>query len=198
MIVVSSDKTAFPPGTVNRDFIEFVDFAPTIYTAAGLDVTQPEYSHLDGRPLQKVVAGSAKKLAYVLGEMNHVYGPRAYLRSNDFAFSMRTREKNGKPGDKYGHAPGENIRWALEASPNEVEIAFFDLRIDPMERHNLAGDARYEKLVNFFRQKLGNIVLGDRRLEVDWKQENTFHISDFSLGADDKQLDIPADIIPQL
>ncbi|MCM2369163.1 sulfatase-like hydrolase/transferase [Aporhodopirellula aestuarii] len=196
VIVVSSDTEAFPPGTVCEDFVEFVDFAPTFYAAAGLDVTRPEFAHLDGQPLQDTVAGNATKRDYVLGEMNHVYGPRAYIRSKDFAFSMRTRFKNGKAGA--GYSVNEKIRWALDAAPKEVEMALFDLRTDPKERVNVADDERYIGLADFFRRKLGNIVLGDRRLEVNWKKENEFAVSEFAIGSDDKRLEIPAGLVPTL
>jgi arylsulfatase A-like enzyme len=196
VLVVSSEQNKFPPGTICRDFIEYVDLAPTIYTAAGLDVSQPEFAHLDGRPLQRVIDGNAKPCEYVLGEMNHVYGPRAYLRSDAFAFSMRTRPSNNRPGQ--GIAPNADIRWALDAPRAKVEMALFDLRIDPKEQRNLADEPRYEALADFFRKKLGNIVLGDGRVEVDWSQENEYRISDFARGTDDKFLAIPPELIPAI
>ncbi|WP_201767226.1 sulfatase-like hydrolase/transferase [Rhodopirellula sallentina] len=196
VIVVSSDKSQFPPGTVCDDFVEFVDFAPTFFEAAGCDTTKAEFEHLDGVSLQRTFSGDVVKRAYVLGEMNHVYGPRAYLRSRDFAFSMRTRFKNGKPGS--GYRPNQNIRWALDAPKSDVELALFDLRVDPEERVNVAGDERYAALAEFLRKKLGEIVLGDRRLEVNWKQEDDYAISDFALGSDDKELSIPDTIVPEV
>ena len=132
----------------------------------------------------------------MIGEMNHHIGPRAHLRSDDFAFSMRVREKNGAPGSKWGHAPGEGVRWALEAPRAKVELALFDLRIDPREQNNVAGDTEYAELADWFRDKLGSIVLGDGRVECDWTQENSYAISDFAKDAHDGKLNIPANIIP--
>ncbi|MEY5010097.1 MAG: hypothetical protein RLZZ253_1236, partial [Verrucomicrobiota bacterium] len=196
VVAVSSDPKKFPPSTVRREFIEYVDLAPTLYTAAGIDVSQSGFAHLDGQPLQLLVQGGATPRDYVLGEMNHVYGPRAYIRSEAFAFSMRTRPTNLRPGK--GVAPNADIRWALAAPRAEVEMALFDLRNDPKEQHNMADHPRYLSLADFFRKKLGNIVLGDGRVEVDWSQKSEYHFSDFARGADTKRLSIPAELVPPL
>ena len=129
--------------------------------------------------------------------MNHVVGPRAYMRSHDFAFSMKTRNKDGKPGDKWGEAPGANIKWALECPREDAQMCLYDLRADPDERWNVANDPKYVKLADWFRQKLGKIVLGDRRTEINWSKENEYVVTDFALGADDKKLDIPKQLIPE-
>ena len=178
------------------DFVEFVDFAPTMFAAAGIDVKDKAYDYLDGYDLAGVANGSLTPRDYVLGEMNVVYGPRAYIRSGDFAFSMRVREKNNNPSPKY--PPNNNIKWALTTSSKNVEMALYDLRIDPLERTNVAYSDAYADLADWFRVKLGNIVLGDGRVECSWSEENNFNISNFAPGADDKILDIPARIIPEV
>ncbi|MGJ8641008.1 MAG: sulfatase-like hydrolase/transferase [Opitutaceae bacterium] len=193
IIAASSIPGLFPKGSHSEQMVEFVDLAPTFYKAAGVNVRDEAYSYLDGASLVQTVRGTARR-EYIIGEINHVVGPRAYMRSKDFAFSMRTRPKNGKPGQ--GFAPGEAIQWALECPRGKVEMALYDLRKDPNERWNIADDSEYSELANWFRQKLGRIVLGDRRAESDWTKENDFFISDFALGADDKQLEIPAELIP--
>jgi len=195
VVVVSSDKSKFPPGKVYDGFVEFVDFAPTFFKAAGIDTRQKEYRHLDGYPLDHILAGRTVPREYVLGEMSHVCGPRAYVRGKEFAFSMRVRRKNGRPG--FGYRPGEDVRWALDAPRDDVEMALYDLRIDPKERRNVADDEAYMKLADWFRQKLGNIVLGDGRLECDWRNENDCAVSNFAKGADDKKLRIPRQLIPE-
>lgn len=132
---------------------------------------------------------------YVIGEMNQVRGERAYLRSKDFAFSMRTRPYFKKPGE--GYEPGERIRWGLEAPAEEVEMSLYDLRIDPRERVNVAYHRPYVELADFLRNKLGRIMLGDGRLECDWTKKNEYHISNFAEGAHDRKLEIPKAMIPQ-
>ena len=79
IIAVSSDKKKFPAGKVVTDFTQFVDMAPTIYTAAGLDVSKPKYDYLDGRDLKAVAAGEAGTRDYIIAEPTWVIGPRAVM-----------------------------------------------------------------------------------------------------------------------
>lgn len=197
VIAVSSDKKQFPAGKVCRNWVEYVDFAPTLLRGGRADLSKPEYAHLDGIPLDETLSGKQKR-EYVIGEMNHVIGPRCYIRCDDFAFSMRNREKNGKAFEKWGDKPGVNIKWALTAPPEAVEMALFDLRVDPAEQNNVAYDPRYAKLAEWFRQKIGRITLGDGRVECDWKHPEDYVITDFAKGANDRKLDIPANIIPSI
>ncbi len=195
IIAVSSDKSIFPAGVVCDDLVEFVDLAPTFYDLAGVDLLSGDYAYLDGYSLMDILDGSEKR-EYVLNETNHVYEHRASIRNEDFVFSMRTRPKG------YLAARGletDNIRWALEAPDKEVEMALFDLRADPLERTNVANDEEYRELAQWFRQKLGSIVLGDRRVEYNWtrwRENDQYAYYDFALGSDDKELAIPAELIP--
>lgn len=193
-IVVSSDKTKYPPGEVYEGFTEYVDFVPTMLTAAGADLTNEAYAFLDGQDMGSRLREDDVPKEYIIGEINSVAGPRAYMRTEDFAFSMRTRKGWGKPGKQY--APNENIEWALNASFEEASLALYDLRIDPAERNNVSFDPAYKELTEWFRQKLGNIVLGDGRIETDWDQLNVWNRTEFALGADDKKLNIPDELIP--
>lgn len=193
VILAGSDGLMIPTNQVSHGFVEYVDFAPTIFAAAGID---PADWH-DGENLLEHTAGTNTPREYVLGEFNNYYGPRAFMRGKDFAFSMRHREKDGKPGtsNSWRPAPGEDLEWGLTAPRADVEMALFDLRIDPLERWNVADHPPYTELADWFRTKLGTIVLGDR-IEVDWAQTNTWYQSTFGVGADDKRLDIPEHLIP--
>lgn len=193
VIAVSSDKSRFPSGMVVHDWVEFVDFAPTFYEMAEID---PEvHPGLDGVSLLKTLYSGPQR-DYVIGEMNQVRGDRAYLRSEDFAFAMRVRPFWTKPGE--GYAPGERIRWGLDAPAEEVDMSLYDLRLDPDERRNVAQEPEYQALAAWFRQKLGSIVLGDGRLEVDWTQENVYSVHNFAEGAHDRKLDIPESVMPDV
>ncbi len=195
IIAVSSDKKRFPAGKVVHDFAEYVDFAPTFFAAAGIDVTQERFDYLDGRDLSLTANEKIAPRDYVLGEVN-VYGNRAFIRGKEFSFSMKSRPGNGIATLK--NMPNSNIKWAMECAPEEAEMALYDLRVDPEERYNLAYDSKYAELTAWFRNKLGNIVLGDGRLEVVWGEKNVYDVSNFAKGADDKKLDIPKSIIPEV
>ncbi|MEM6315838.1 MAG: sulfatase-like hydrolase/transferase, partial [Planctomycetota bacterium] len=193
IVAVSSDKTLFPPGTVHDGFVEYVDLVPTFYDASGVD--KADHPELDGLSLLDAIGTDPPRRDYVIGEFNQVRGERAYLRSADFAFSMRCRPFYTKPGD--GYEPGERIMWGLEASAEGVQMTLYDLRVDPFERVNVAYHKPYEELAAFFRQKLATIILGDGRVEADWKQVNKYHRSDFAPGAHDRVLDFPDGVVPE-
>jgi hypothetical protein len=138
--------------------------------------------------------GTAPKRDYILGEINLVAGPRAYMYTDRFRFSMRTRPF---PGLVNGENFGRNIKWALNAPVEKVDLALYDVKHDPLERNNVAADIEYTQLAAWFRNKLGNIVLGDGRVECDWSQANSYALSNFAEGADDKIIDIPKHLISQ-
>jgi arylsulfatase A-like enzyme len=192
-IVVSSDKDLIPAGGHYEKMVEFVDFAPTMLEAGGLDLGNPVLDHLDGISLFGVLDGSAPRRDYILGEIHLVAGPRASLYTDRFRFSMRSRPYWGTAN---GDNMGKNIKWALQAPVEKVDLALYDAKRDPLERNNVANDPKYRKLAEWFRQKLGNIVLGDGRIECDWSKANSYVLSDFAKGADDKQADIPEHLIP--
>jgi hypothetical protein len=75
-------------------------------------------------------------------------------------------------------------------------MALCDLRVDPAERVNVAYHKPYERRATFFRDKVGNIVLGDGRSECDWTQGNKYDISNFAPGAHDRKLSIKEEIVP--
>lgn len=196
VIAVSSDKNKFPAGKVVKDIVEYVDMAPTIYRCAGVDITNKKFEYLDGQDLELVAKNKITPKEYALGETQLVCGHRAYLRSADFAFSMRSRKGNGNPS--LTDMPNSNVKWPLECTPEEAEMGLYDLRVDPHERNNVAYDKEYQELAQWFREKLGNIVLGDDRLEVVWDEKNVYNVSSFAKGSDDKKLDIPKNLIPKV
>ena len=173
--------------------VEFVDLAPTFYEAAGV----PLDSHpgLDGVSLNKTLNDGPQR-DYVIGEMNQVGGDWAYLRGDDFNFAMRVRPFFTKPGN--GFEPGERMRWASEAPADAVDMVLHDLRADPDENRNVAGEDSCRRLAEWMRRRLTSIVLGDGRIECDWSRENSYHVSDFAIGSHDRRLEIPNDLIPDV
>lgn len=193
VVVESSDKELFPAGTVCRKNVEYVDFATTFYNAAGVKDAMANYPHLDGVPLEDTLHGKVEERPYVWTELNHVTGPWACMRTKDFMFGMKTRPYYNYPPD---YDCNQNVRWGLDAPLAKVEPVLYDLRVDAAERVNMAGVEEYQELVKWFREKVGNIALGDGRVEVNWKADNEYNISNFAPGADDKKLDIPRSYIP--
>ena len=180
-------------GKIIKDYVEYVDFAPTIYQAAGVDIKSESFTYLDGFDLADVASGTAPKREYVLAEINHLFGPRASIRGKGYAFSMQVR-----PSDSKITTPLlKDIRWALDAPAKDVDMALYDLTQDPEEKNNLAYNAAYAELTKWFRNKLGNIVIGDERIQPDWRTNDKYEVSTFAKGSDDKLLDIPTKLIPE-
>ncbi len=202
VIAVSSDKKKFPAGKVVDEYMEYVDILPTIISAAGYDLKEKRFDYLDGYNLADVISGKKKPRDYTIGEIDAVCGPHGQIRTKDFMFGMRTRNASMvgvKNKDKViAGDPNKNMRWAMDAPLEEVDAILYDLRVDPTERNNVALDPKYRKLAEFMREKLGNVMLGDGRVEVDWSQESSYARSTFGLGSDDKKLQIPASIIPKV
>ncbi|NVK23940.1 MAG: sulfatase-like hydrolase/transferase [Gammaproteobacteria bacterium] len=193
MIIVDSSGDYFPKNTIHNEFVEYVDIAPTIYAAAGIDV-ETQAPHIDGFDLAQIIRKPELKRDYVLGEMNQIIGDRAYLRTARFGFSMKVRPFNGKPGET--HEAGENILWAINVSDKDVELALYDMQCDPNERNNVGYDTKYKEIVTALRTKAQNIFLGDNRLEVNWKKDNISHVSNFAEGAHNRKLEFDELILP--
>ncbi|MEM6391447.1 MAG: sulfatase-like hydrolase/transferase [Planctomycetota bacterium] len=186
IVVVSSDKDAWPAGKVVHDLVEFVDMAPTFYAAAGIDTSGAEFDHLDGLDLAKVMSGEASR-DYVLAEGWWVSGPRASIRTKEYAFSMKVNPTR---------AAGDDMDWPLDKTLEEVEPMFFDLRIDPGETQNLAFDKRYAGVVTAMRNKLEDAVIRDGRIEVDWRNGlmgKVFRLEGVApkFGGHDRRLELP-------
>lgn len=183
IVVVSSDKDSFPAGKVVKDFTEFVDIAPTILSAAGANLENEKYHYLDGYDLSKVASGAAPTRDYILGECHAVTGPRAYIRTNEYVFSVQTRPDKRR---------GKNIRWAMEASYKDLDPALYHMPSDPGEKSNLAFEEEHQATALKLKEKLLNIVLGDNRVEVEWgaQAEGTkVFRSNFAPGSHDGKLD---------
>ena len=184
IIVVSSDKKAFPAGKVVTDFTEFVDIAPTILSAAGADIGAESFEYLDGVDMAKVAARKIPARDYVVGESHAVTGPRAYLRTKEYVFSLQTRPHKQR---------GKDLDWALKASYEALDAALYHTTTDPGETKNLAYDEEYREIAKKMKEKLMNIVLGDGRVEVEWGQKADgvkVHYSNFSPGAHDRRLQL--------
>ncbi|MCW2120311.1 sulfatase-like hydrolase/transferase [Flavobacterium sp. 7A] len=191
IIVVSSDKKKFPAGKVVTDYTEFVDIAPTILNAAGANIQKSEFKYLDGLDLEKIASGKIPARDYVIGESHHSIGPRAYIRTKEYMFSVATRPNSKR---------GENMDWAMKATYKELDPALYYTAKDPDEINNLAFDPNYQKVAEKLKKKLLDIVIGDGRAEVNWGGDNfgkntnaigtEVYRSNFAPGAHDYKLNL--------
>ncbi|AWG22663.1 sulfatase [Flavobacterium faecale] len=184
IVVISSDKKKYPAGKVVKEYSEFVDIAPTIIAAAGANIKSDAFKYLDGFDLADIASGKAPIRDYVVGENHAVTGPRAYIRTKEYAFSIQSRPNKNR---------GENMNWAVNAPYKDLDPALYDMTNDPQEINNLAFDKKYEKIAMAMKEKLINIVLGDNRAEVLWGKgtavtgTKVIH-SNFAPGAHDYKL----------
>lgn len=182
IIVISSNRTAFPPGKVVKGFTEFVDIAPTCLAAGGAKLDESQFEYLDGYDLAAVASGEAPSRDYVIGESHAVTGPRAFIRTKEYVFSMQSRPNKKR---------GQNMDWAINATWKQLDPALYHTPTDPHETNNLASSPDHQQVARTLQQKLLQIVLGDNRVEVDWgpRADGTqVFRSNFAPGADDKTL----------
>lgn len=159
IVVVSSDKSTFPEGKVVRNFTEFVDIAPTILSAGGANLEDDKFNYLDGLNMATIASGDAPTRDYVIGECHAVTGPRAYIRTKEYVFSMQTRPHKKR---------GQDMDWARTATYKDLDPGLYHMPSDPNEINNLAFSKKHQKIAKKMKQKLMNIVLGDNRIEVGW------------------------------
>jgi arylsulfatase A-like enzyme len=165
LIVASSNKSRFPPGTVYDGLVELVDIAPTILGFCGENLSDPRYIYLDGHDLAGLLGGRIPERHEVLVQSSHVCGHRALLRTKEWAFSMRTRP----PDDEFQF--GENYAWASRAPDAALEMTLFDLHNDPKELHNLADSPEHKDIRYRLRNRLQERVLGPDRVEYPWHKD---------------------------
>lgn len=159
VIVVSSDQERFPAGKVVKEFTEFVDIAPTVLATGGADLSADKYAYLDGRDLAQVAAGTGAPREYAVGECHAVTGPRAFIRTKDYCFSMQTRPDKKR---------GKNLAWARETDYKDLDPGLYHLPTDPNEVRNLAFDTEHQEVAIALKKKLIEIIFGDGRIEIDW------------------------------
>lgn len=183
IIVVSSDKDAFPADKVVTDFTEFVDIAPTILSTGGANLAEEHYEYLDGYDMKKIASGELPARDYVIGESHASTGPRAWIRTSEYVLSLQTRPNKKR---------GKNMDWAMKASYEELDPALYHMPSDPKEVNNLAFDKNHQEAATILKRKLLDIVMGER-VEVDWGKwgggTDVFH-SKLPAGAHDGKLSL--------
>lgn len=187
IVIVSSDKKKFPAGKVVTEFGEFVDIAPTILADGGADLSAKKYDYLDGMDMAKIADGSAPIRDYIIGESHAATGPRAFIRTKEYVFSMQIRPWG------WNKKMGENIKWAINMPYEKVDPSLYHTTKDPKEINNVAFHKKYRAIADKMRAKLTTIVLGDNRAEIDWEKWGTgtdVYRSNFAPGAHDYKLNL--------
>ncbi len=190
-ILIGSDKKKYPKNRVVDVPMEHVDFLPTFVAAGGGDLSSDKFKHLDGYNLVDVISGKQAPREYVISEL----GSNSHMRTKDFMFTMQNR-RAPKVIDPV--LIEKEYKRMMNLPLDKLNCALYDLRVDPLERNNVALDPKYKELAEWFHKKLGTIVLGDERIEVDWTQMNSYYKSSFGIGSDNKKFDAPESIIPKV
>ena len=135
------------PGSVNRDFVLNIDFAPMFLDYAG--VNPP--SEMQGRSFRQIVEG---------------HTPRDWRKAMYYRYWMHNDNDHHVPG----HYGIRTDRWKLiyyygrplgksGANPPDTqpEWELYDLRADPREMKNLYADAKYSSQVRDLKAQLDKL-----------------------------------------
>ena len=148
-------------GLVRRELVSMIDIMPTVLAAAGLDVP----SEVEGRSLTPLLrAGKPEWREFLFTEMN-------FHTANHFIPQRTVRD------DRY--------KLVLNLMPREDQapVELFDLRNDPGETRNLAGDGawtstrrRLEAAMTQWQERTEDPLADPKRLErwktvaAEWKE----------------------------
>ncbi len=146
------------PGSVNRDLVAFVDFAPTVLSLAGLKIPD----HFQGQPFLGSNKSPPRK--YIYGHrdrMDETYdlirmvrdGRFKYLRNfrHDLSYGQNISYMNQMPmmqEMRRLHAVGElKDGPAQYFRPTKPLEELFDTEADPHELHNLVGAEEFREVL---------------------------------------------------
>jgi arylsulfatase A-like enzyme len=138
---------AIRPGTVNRDFVLNIDFAPTFLDYAGASAP----GEMQGRSFRANVEGRT---------------PRDWRRSMYYRYWMHNDPDHHVPGNYgirterwkliyyYGRPLGKSGAHPPDTKP---EWELYDLRSDPREMKNLYADPKYAPVVRDLKSRLDTL-----------------------------------------
>lgn len=169
------------PGTTSDALLQYVDVAPTLLAAAGLDpraidVGCPDahgQTGFDGRSFLDVLTGQAETLRSCVFAQHTTVGIIGFLEPYPIRAVRDARYKliwNLAPENTYtigGIHRGQPIESWQQDAQSDPELAarvqwlfrrpveeLYDLQADPYERKNLAGDAEHATIKARLRQEL--------------------------------------------
>ncbi len=141
----------FTPGLREEKVVSLIDLPRTLMTAAGCRIG----AEIQGRPLQEVTRGDWESMAYI--QISESYVGRA-VRGSRYKYVVYAPDKDP---------------WNDSGSDVYQERYLFDLKEDPLERHNRLGDracdgvraAMRERLIRFAAQA------GEGRIRIKEDQD---------------------------
>ncbi|GAB3020190.1 sulfatase [Niabella terrae] len=173
------------PGSSTDAIVQYEDITPTLIDIAG---GRP-VPGLDGRSFLQVVKGQTNKARpYAYGIHNNIPEGPAYpmrsIRTADYKliWNLRPNKKfhikymmNPKKTDSYWNgwvAKGQQDPQAqqkIDRIVHHPSLEFYDLKKDPYEMNNLAGQAQYASLVTAYKKALEAWMQeqGDRGAAMD-------------------------------
>jgi len=178
LIVSSSDKR-FPKNVRFDNLVEFVDIAPTILGAAGIEI--PKY--MDGIDLYKSLNSKKPLRNEVISEEFHVMSRgmvRGYYKKKLYVFSMRTRPNN--------FVLNKQMDWVKTAPNSELDMHLFDMEKDPRQVNNVAKDPGYKDVLAYFKQRF-IIRLFTDRVEPVWRNTIKQRGEGYGSGKDNDQME---------
>jgi len=169
-------------GRAATELVSNLDVVPTLLDLAGL----PRPAYLQGRSL---VDPARQDPGYVFGgrdKMDDTHDASRTVRSQDFRYILNLMPEraycqyNRYKEDNYpglalmnvlhlqGKLPPEQDAFMQDKKPAEE---LFDLRNDPSEIHNLAGDPKYAETLKNLRSRLANwrAAVGDRGVTPEFR-----------------------------
>jgi N-sulfoglucosamine sulfohydrolase len=153
------------PGSVRDDFVQFLDFPPTMLAVAGVD--KPEYMH--GRViLGERTEPAPERLYFARDRMDEKYDMIRAVRDHRHKY-IRNFESH-KPWVQFMRTPSQGPiyqelgRLKEEGKLDQLTGLFmadtksleelYDTVVDPYEMHNLAGDPDYHQTLTTMRVQL--------------------------------------------
>lgn len=157
------------PKSKTDAIVQYEDITPTFIDMAG----GKTISGLDGRSFLKVLTGNTNKardVAYGIHNnfpegapypIRSIRGDRYKLLMNlmpdsSYGIKYMTNRKNIKYWNSWFVKAGNNpkAKVLVERIVHRPELEFYDIKNDPYELHNLAGDKKYAGLIKEYKTKL--------------------------------------------
>ena len=173
LIVAAPGSSRFAPGVVRKDLVSGIDLAPTALALAGLKIP----GHMEGQDLfasdyapRKFIIAARDRCDYTIERIRavrtaHFKYLRNYLTDRPY---MQPQYRDGRPHTElmkrlYAEGKLDPVQARFMASERPAE-ELYDLRSDPHETKNLAGDLAHTETLEKHRKILADWIAatGDR------------------------------------